>query len=91
MASKYEEDIRKLCLQGKMTAKKLSALGYTKVYGLKIPLELETIEELKEGLDYCQKCAEEAAFYDNAIKSNRLYQSVELIKKEIAKRKGADK
>lgn len=80
-------EIRAKCLAGKMTAKKLTAMGYTKVYGLKIPLELETDAELKEGLEYCLSCAEEAAFWDNARKSDRLYHSVKLIEDEIAKRK----
>lgn len=80
------EEIRTKCLAGKMTAKKLTAMGYTKVYGLKIPLELETDAELEEGLRYCRSCAEEAAFFDNARKSDRLYHSVKLIEDEIAKR-----
>lgn len=84
------EEIRAKCLAGKMTAKKLTAMGYTKVYGLKIPLELETDAELKEGLQYCLSCAEEAAFFDNDMKSDRLYESVAKIKAEIAKRKGAE-
>lgn len=83
-------EIRAKCLAGKMTAKKLKAMGYTKVYGLKIPLELETDDELKEGLKYCRSCAEEAAFWDNVRKSDRLYESVAKIKAEIAKRKGAE-
>lgn len=82
-------EIRAKCLAGKMTAKKLTAMGYTKVYGLKIPLELETDDELKEGWTFCERCAEEAAFFDNARKSDRLYHSVKLIEDEIAKRKGA--
>lgn len=82
-------EIRAKCLAGKMTAKKLTAMGYTKVYGLKIPLELETDAELKEGLEYCLSCAAEAAFWDNDRKNDRLYESVTKIKAEIAKRKGA--
>ena len=80
------EEIRTKCLAGKMTAKKLTEMGYTKVYGLRIPLELETDAELKEGLKYCLSCAEEEAFFDNARKSDRLYHSVKLIEDEIAKR-----
>lgn len=82
------EEIRAKCLAGKMTAKKLTAMGYTKVYGLKIPLELETDDELKEGWTFCERRAEEAAFFDNTRKSDRLYHSVKLIEAEIAKRKG---
>ena len=82
-------EIRSKCLAGKMTAKKLAEMGYTKVYGLKIPLELETDAELKEGLEYCLSCAEEAAFWDNERKSDCLYESVAKINAEIAKRKGA--
>lgn len=40
------EQIRTLCLKGKMTQKSLADRGYTKVYGLKIPLELMTDQEL---------------------------------------------
>lgn len=87
-ASETVADIRTKCLAGKMTAKKLTAMGYTKVYGLKIPLELLTDAELEEGLRYCRSCAEEAAFFDNAGKSDRLYGSVAKIKAEIAKREG---
>lgn len=87
--NKMVDDIRTKCLAGKMTAKKLTAMGYTKVYGLKIPLELETDDELQEGLEYCRSCAEEAAFWDNVRKSDRLYESVVKIEDEIAKRKGA--
>lgn len=87
-SDKMINDIRSKCLAGKMTAKKLTEMGYTKVYGLKIPLELETDAELKEGLEYCLSCAEEAAFWDNVRKSDRLYESVAKIEAEIAKRKG---
>lgn len=83
-------EIRAKCLAGKMTAKKLTEMGYTKVYGLKIPLELETDAELKEGLKYCYSCAAEAAFWDNDRKSDRLYESVAKIEAEIAKRKEAN-
>lgn len=82
------EEIRTKCLAGKMTAKKLTEMGYTKVYGLKIPLELQTDNELKEGWTFCERCAEEAAFWDNARKSDRLYESVRKIEAEMAKRKG---
>ena len=82
------DEIRTLCLKGKMTQKRLSDLGYTKVYGLKIPLELMTDQELSEGRQYVRSCAEEAAFFDNAQKSDRLYSAENKIKGEIERRKG---
>ena len=82
------DEIRTLCLKGKITKKRLAELGYTKVYGCKIPLELCTDAELKEARQYCRSCAEEAAFFDNARKSDILYGSCDQIDKEIAKRKG---
>lgn len=82
------DEIRTLCLSGKMTQKRLEALGYTKVYGLKIPLELMTDQELDEGRADIRHCAEEAAFFDNAKKSDLLYESERQIKGEIARRKG---
>ena len=81
------DEIREGCLTGKITQKKLKELGYTKVYGLKIPLELETDEELSDGLKYCRYCAEEEAFYDNERKSDLFYESCDKIKAEIEKRK----
>lgn len=82
------EQIRTLCLKGKMTQKSLADRGYTKVYGLKIPLELMTDQELEEGRADIRHCAEEAAFFDNAKKSDLLYESERQIKGEIARRKG---
>lgn len=71
--------IRELCLKRKITNKALKELGYTKVYGYRIPLELCTKEELQEAWQYCERCAEEAAFFDNVRKSNLLYDSVKTI------------
>ena len=82
------DEIRTLCLKGKMTQKRLSDLGYTKVYGLKIPLELMTDQELSEGRQYVRSCAEEGAFFDNAQKSDRLYSAENQINGEIKRRKG---
>lgn len=57
-------------------------------YGLKIPLELMTDQELEDGRADIRHCAEEAAFFDNAKKSYLLYESERQIKGEIARRKG---
>ncbi len=84
-----KEEIRALCLKKKITKKRLTELGYTKVYGLKIPLELLTDQELEEGYRYVGSCADEAAFFDNDRKWHILCDSESAIKREIEKRKAA--
>lgn len=86
-----EEQIRELCIKRKITKKRLTELGYTKVYGYRIPLEICTDAELKEAYQYCRECAEEAAFFDNVRKSDMLYESCGQIEKEQNKRKGGAK
>ena len=86
-----EQEIRDLCLKRKITNRKLKELGLTKVYGYRIPLEICTDNELKEAYQYCRSCAEEAAFWDNERKSDMLYDSCDLIRKEQDKRKGGNK
>lgn len=84
-----KEEIRALCLKKKITKKRLSELGYTKVYGLKIPLELLTDQELEEGYRYVIECADAAAFFDNVRKWNILCESERAIEREIGKRKAS--
>lgn len=81
------DEVRDACLRGRLTAKRLKAMGYTKVFGLKIPLELETDGELAEGITYLRRCRDEAAFYDNTRKYNRLLESTNAVEAEIARRK----